>query len=93
MRTRSCTPRETANVKSPGVASAFGPQVTTHATSAGRMSIYPTIYEALASTGMATIESTVSAWQSFLVDRIATRLILEICREAERLSGSTVGNG
>jgi hypothetical protein len=51
--------------------------------------VYPPIEEALAATGMATIESTVLARQSLLVDRIATRPILEICREEERLSGST----
>jgi hypothetical protein len=51
--------------------------------------VYPPIEEALAATGMATIDSTVLARQSFLVDRIATRPILEICKEEERLSGST----
>jgi hypothetical protein len=51
--------------------------------------VYPPIEEALAATGMATIESTVKTRQSLLVDRIATRPILEICKEEGRLSGST----
>jgi hypothetical protein len=47
------------------------------------------IEDALASTGLATIVSSVTARQSLLVDRIATRPILEPRREAERLPGST----
>jgi hypothetical protein len=51
--------------------------------------VYPPNDEALAATGMATtIKSTVTARQeSLLVERIATRPILEICREEERLPG------
>ena len=51
--------------------------------------VYPPIEEALAATRLATIESSVTARQNLLVDRIATRPILELCKEAERLPGAT----
>jgi hypothetical protein len=50
--------------------------------------VYPPIEGALASTGLVLIEESVTARQNRLVDHIATRPILDLCRGAERLSGS-----
>ena len=50
--------------------------------------VYPPIAEALEVAGMFTMEHYVSIRQNTLVNNITTRPILELCREAERRTGS-----
>ena len=50
--------------------------------------VYPPIEEALEEAGLFTIEHYISVRQNTLAANIATRPILELCRESERLSGS-----
>ena len=49
---------------------------------------YPPVEEALAKAGMYTLAHYISVRQNTLADTIATRPILELCKEAEGLSGS-----
>jgi hypothetical protein len=51
--------------------------------------VYPPIEGALTSTGLVPIEESVTACQNRLANHIATCPILDLCRGAERLSGST----
>ena len=49
---------------------------------------YPSIEEALEVAGMYTMEHYLNVRRNTLVENIATRPILELCRGAERQSGS-----
>ena len=49
---------------------------------------YPPIEEALERAGLFPIEHYISVRQNTLVQNVATRPILDLCRESERLSGS-----
>jgi hypothetical protein len=51
--------------------------------------VYPPIAEALEEAGLYPIDHYISVRQNTLAVNIATRPILELCRESERLSGST----
>ena len=50
--------------------------------------VYPPIEEALEEAGLFPIEHYISVRKNTLAANIATRPILELCRESERLSGS-----
>jgi Reverse transcriptase (RNA-dependent DNA polymerase) len=55
---------------------------------AERKWVYPPIMEALEEAGLFSIEHYISVRQNTLADNVATRPILELCRESEWLSGS-----
>jgi hypothetical protein len=56
--------------------------------SRGNQWVYPPIGEALEAAGLYPIEHYISVRQNTLADNVATRPILELCRETERQSGS-----
>jgi len=51
--------------------------------------IYPPLAEAMEAATLYPIEHYISARQATMVDNVATRPILDLCRESKRLSGST----